>query len=140
MTRRTLIIPLHWLTAFLILAIVKGGTSAEGVRWAFVIGAGIWCAVGLVRGPLAKPGPKLQGGLRRIFTPAHWALYLILTASVVLNALALFDAVWMEAAWTSLLVLLAAGALHGLFHFWRHTALMDGALRMIFPKALHRHL
>ena len=37
----------------------------------------------------------------------------------------------------ALTVLLFLGLLHGLFHLWRHTALFDGALRVILPKFMH---
>jgi cytochrome b561 len=43
-------------------------------------------------------------------------------------------------AWISLLVLLAIGAFHGLFQFWRHNALYDGALKLITPKFMHKVL
>jgi len=61
----------------LILAMVKGGTSAPWVRWLFVSCVAIWVGI---------------------------------------------------------------GAFHGLFQFWRHMALYDGALRLIFPNFIHKVL
>ena len=39
-----------------------------------------------------------------------------------------------------ILASLAAGALHAVFHLWRHTTLNDNALHMILPKLMHRIL
>ncbi|MFO7759373.1 MAG: hypothetical protein R6V26_13030 [Roseovarius sp.] len=41
---------------------------------------------------------------------------------------------------TLLLSLVAVAALHAVFNLWRHTALMDGALRRITPRAIHHTL
>lgn len=70
----------------------------------------------------------------------HWALYALVGVSVLLNAGELLGLMAPGAAWTSLLVLLSAGALHGLFHFWRHNVLRDNALRTILPRRLHHIL
>lgn len=139
-TRRRLTIVLHWSVLMMILMMVKGGTSAPLLRWAFVIAGTIWVAMALARGMMGKPGPKLTGTLRRAYPWMHRGLYVLLAITVTLNALALTGVMPHDTGWTALLVLLSAGALHGLFHFWRHNVLYDGALRIMMPRFMHKIL
>ena len=140
MQRRSLHILLHWSVVFLILAMVKGGSAAPGLRWTYVGVVALWVGIALVRGPIGRPGPKLSPATRAAYRPAPWGIYAVLAVSAALNLAELMG--WAEpgAAWVSLLVLLSIGALHGLFQFWRHTVLLDNALRLILPKAVHRFL
>lgn len=124
----------------MLLAMIKGGTDAVWLRWAFVAIGGLWVCVSLAKGVLAKPGPKLTGLLRRSFTAAHAAIYAVVSASVVINAAALLGWATKDLAFTSLLVVLTAGTFHAIFHFWRHNVLYDNALRMITPKFAHKYL
>ena len=140
MTRRRLTIILHWSVLMLILIMVKGGTSEAILRWAFVIAGGIWVTMAALKGMMGKPGPKLTGHLRRAYPWMHRGMYLLLAGSVALNALALLGVLPHDTGWTSLLVLLTAGAFHGLFHFWRHNVLFDGALRLMTPRFMHKIL
>ena len=140
MTQRRLTIILHWSTLMLVLVMIKGGTSAEGVRWAFVLGGAVWVAMAAVKGMMCKPGPKLQGTLRRAYPWMHRGLYALLAMTVILNGAALLGLAQQDTGWTALLVLLAAGTFHGLFHFWRHNVLFDGALRVMTPRFLHKIL
>lgn len=140
MTRRRLTIILHWSTLMLVLVMVKGGTSAEIVRWAFVIGGGFWVGTALVKGMMCKPGPKLTGTLRVVYPWMHRGMYTVLAITVALNGAALLGLVPNDTGWTALLVLLAAGTFHGLFHFWRHNVLYDGALRIMTPRFMHKIL
>ena len=140
MTQRRLTIFLHWTILMLALVMVKGGTSAEVVRWAFVIGGGIWVGMAAVKGMLCKPGPKLTGTLRAVYPWMHRGMYVVLAATVALNGAALLGVVPHDTGWTALLVLLAAGTFHGLFHFWRHNVLFDGALRVMTPRFMHKIL
>lgn len=140
MSRRSLHIALHWTAFLLILVLVKGGTAAPGLRWLFVGVVTVWVGMALALGPIGRPGPKLPPSARAAYQPAHWLLYGALAASAALNAGELAGWIAPGGAWISLLVLLSLGALHGLFQFWRHTALMDGALRLILPRALHHLL
>ena len=140
MTQRRLTIILHWSILMLILMMVKGGTSAPVLRWAFVIGGAFWVGMALVRGMMCKPGPKLQGTLRAVYPWMHRGLYTVLAVTVALNGLALIGVLPHDTGWTALLVLLAVGALHGLFHFWRHNVLYDGALRIMMPRFMHKIL
>lgn len=140
MTRRGLTIALHWSVLMLVLAMVKGGSAAPALRWVFVVAGGIWVGMALVRGVLARPGPKLQGSLRQTFAVQHCGMYALVGFAVVLNLTALLGVTPLVWAWNALLVLLVAATFHGLFHFWRHTALTDGALRMISPRFMHRFL
>lgn len=140
MTRRSLTILLHWSLAILLLAMIKGGTAAVGVRWAYVILGGLWVGMAVANGVMARPGPKLTGAFRRGFHAAHVGIFALIAVTVVLNLGALLHLTPLVWAWNSLLVLFAATMLHAVFHLWRHTALMDGALRMITPRVLHKHL
>ena len=140
MTRRRLTILLHWSTLLLVLIMVKGGTSDVWVRWLFVIGGAIWVGMALIKGMLCKPGPKLTGSLRAAYPWMHRGLYAVLAITVFLNGAALMGGMPHDTGWIALLVLLAAGTLHGLFHFWRHNALFDGALRLMTPRFMHKIL
>ena len=64
----------------------------------------------------------------------------MIAVTAVLNALELLGLLRPGPAWTALLILLAAATFHAIFHLWRHTTLYDGALNMISPKAVHKHL
>ena len=124
----------------LVLIMVKGGTSAIYVRWAFVIGGAVWIGMTLVKGMMCKPGPKLGGKLRAAYPWMHRGMYALLAVTVALNAGALLGLFAHDTGWTALLVLLAAGTFHGLFHFWRHNVLFDGALRVMTPRFMHKIL
>lgn len=138
MTRRRLVILAHWSTAFLLaVLLIEGPGAARWLVWLFVGIALIWMAsYALGRGPLARPGPKLTGWLRPVHRVQHHALYLALAA---LTVFVLTD-LQATATGRALKVLLFLGLLHGAFHLWRHTALFDGALRTITPRALHKVL
>lgn len=140
LTRRRLIILLHWSVLMLVLAMIKGGSAAPVLRWVFVLAGGVWVGMAMMRGIRAKPSPKLSGILRSSFRAQHFAMYALVGIAVLINLGALLDLLPLVWGWNVLLVLLVAGTFHGIFHFWRHTALMDGALRMISPKALHKYL
>lgn len=124
----------------LILAMVKGGTSADWVRWTFVACVTAWVAIALAKGLIGKAGPKLGPATRAAYPWIHRAIYVALAVSAILNAGELLGWISAGPAWVSLLVLLSIGAFHGLFQFWRHTALYDNALRLITPKFAHKYL
>lgn len=140
MTRRRLNILLHWTFFMMLLAMIKGGTDAAWLRWAYVLVGGVWVGTAAVKGILAKPGPKLEGVLRGSFKLMHAGLYALIALSVLSNAAALLGVASKDAAFTSLLIVLVAGTFHGIFHFWRHNVLYDNALRMISPKFSHKYL
>ncbi len=140
MTRRALTVLMHWSVVFLLLAMLKGGTSAPSVRWAFVLAGGLWAGIALGRGVLGRPGPKLAGVALAAYLPMHLGLYALLGVAVALNAAELAGMILPGRAWIALLLLLGAGALHGIYHMWRHTALNDGALRLMTPRIWHKHL
>lgn len=131
---------LHWSVVFLVLAMMKGSAGDMAFRWALVAAGGLWVGFACVLGLMARPGPKLAGRIRLIYRPAHIALYGLVAASSLINALSLLGFMPDRFAWYSLLILFGAGMLHGLFQLWRHTALYDGALRTMTPKLWHKHL
>jgi len=139
--RRPLIIACHWLSFFLILTMVKGGVSTPWVLWLFVGTVALWGGMALTFGLLGRAGPKLSPSLRRAYPWMHRTLHLLvaLTATAILARLLGHPLPYLD-AWVLLLVTLAAGTFHGLFHFWRHTALYDRALHLITPKFLHKWL
>lgn len=141
MTRRSLVIMIHWSVFMLILIMVKGGVSAPWALWSFVVLVAVWSGSTLVLGLLGKPGPKLSARWRRAYPWMHRLLHILLalTAFAVLMRLIGRPLAWLD-AWSMLLITLGAGTFHGLFHFWRHNALYDGALRLITPKVLHKWL
>jgi cytochrome b561 len=138
MTRRRLVIAAHWSTAFLLaVLLIEGPGAATWLVWLFAGIALVWVASYILgRGPMTRPGPKLEGWLRPIHRAQHHALYIALAA---LTFFVLTD-LQSTATGRALKVLLFLGLLHGAFHLWRHTALFDGALRAITPSALHRLL
>ncbi len=138
MTRRRLVILAHGSTAFLLAVLLIKGPGATGwLIWTFAGIALIWVvSYALGRGPLAHPGPKQTGWLRSVHRVQHHALYLALA---VLTVFVLTD-LQATATGRALKVLLFLGLLHGAFHLWRHTALFDGALRAITPRAIHKVL
>ena len=140
MTRRSIVILLHWTTAALLLVMLKGGDSHPAIRWGFVGAGTLWLALMLAGGPLGRPSVRLTSLSRAMFLPFHLALYAALAAAVGLNALALTRRGSDDDAFTALLLLLAMAAFHAVFHLWRHTALGDGALRMMTPRRMHRLL
>jgi cytochrome b561 len=119
---------------------IKGGTAAPMIRWAFVLAGLMWIGMTLTHGLLSRPGPKLQGMLRTAFPWMHWAMYGLLGFAVLANAAALTGFAPIHTGWTALLILLGAATLHGLFHFWRHNVLYDGALRKMTPRFMHKML
>ncbi len=138
MTRRSVVIFLHWSVVLLLLAMVKGGTSNINVLRAFAGIVVIWEAITLAKGLLGRPGPKLSPTVQRAYPWMHRLLHILLslTAVAIIGRLLGHPIPFLD-AWTMLLVTLGAGTAHGVFHFWRHTALYDNALRLILPKFMH---
>lgn len=125
----------------LILAMIKGGTSTPWVLWIFVAAVALWSSMAIRFGLLGRAGPKLSPSLRRAYPWMHRTIHLLLamTAVAVLFHLLERPLPYLD-AWVMLLVTLAAGTFHGLFHFWRHTALFDRALHVIMPRFMHKWL
>ncbi len=140
MTQRRLTILLHWSLFMLLLAMIKGGSANEILRWVFVGAGALWLGMTGARGMLGKPGPKLQGAWRQAYPWMHRGMYAALFTAVALNTAALLNWVSLDLAWNSLLALLFAATFHGLFHFWRHNVLYDNALRMMMPRFMHKIL
>jgi len=124
----------------MVLAMIKGGSAAAGLRWAFVIAGAVWIALLLKGGMLGKPGPKLTGLFRSAYPLMHYGMYALVGIAVIANAIDLLGYSVETAAWNSLLVLFVASIFHSIFHLWRHTTLNDGAIRMMTPKIWHKYL
>lgn len=138
MTRRRIVIALHWTTFFGLAALLAAGSTAPfGLVLVFAGAAILWLATYVIyRGPRTRPGPKLVGFAKSFHRVQHHVLY-IAAALVGVLCLVNFEA---ESTGRALKILLFLSLFHGLFHTWRHTALYDGALKMIFPRFMHRHL
>ncbi|MEL7099598.1 MAG: hypothetical protein AAGM84_12285 [Pseudomonadota bacterium] len=133
MTRRRATILLHWLTFTLLILLIAGGGA--WLAWAFVACALAFSLLALSFGLMSGPGPKLTGAVRAAHPWMHRAMYIGAAGVAALTARALWTGTPMPDR--ALMILLAAASLHGIFHLWRHTALGDGALRRITPRALH---
>lgn len=139
--RRNLVIALHWACVFLILTMIKGGVSTAWVLALFVGLVALWSGMTLVWGQMARPGPRLGPALRRGYPWMHRALHLLLALTALAILLRLLDRpLPFLDAWVMLLVTLSAGAFHGLFQVWRHTALYDNALAAILPRGMRKWL
>jgi len=141
MIQRNLVIVLHWSSVFLILTMVKGGVSEPWVLALFAGLVAVWSGMTLIKGLMGRPGPKLSPRLKRAYPWVHRMLHVLLALTAIAIVFRLVGhPLWFLDAWTLLLVTLAAGTFHGIFHFWRHTALYDNALRLILPRFMHSML
>ncbi|MEL6620943.1 MAG: hypothetical protein AAFY39_00990 [Pseudomonadota bacterium] len=138
--RRTATITLHWLTLTLLLVFMAAG-PVPVIAWAFGLSGLAMCGIALVNGLMNGPGPKLEGVLRTAHPWLSRGMYLAVGATSVAT-------IWYMLGGTVpgprledwLMYLLSIGALHGIFHLWRHTALGDGVLRRMTPKSMHKSL
>ena len=135
--RRKATIALHWSVFVLLILLVAGGVMAEIALLYAVCGLAM-VSVALFKGLMNGPGPKLDGILRRAHPWLSWGMYGVLAFSSALTLRTLMGHGSFGIALPRLyFVTLAVVALHAIFHLWRHTALGDGALKRITPKALH---
>lgn len=140
MTRRRLTIILHW-SLFLQLICITAGAEHPAFYWGFAVCGLAMSALALVFGLMGKPGPKLDGLARSAFPWMHRALYMGITgvAILCLMHLATGSPGYLDMRWATK-ILFYITLLHAIFHLWRHTALMDGALRTITPRFMHSAL
>ena len=139
--RRRATITLHWLNLLLLLFVLGDGGATAWLSWLYAASALAMCALALVFGLMSGPGPKLEGAVRALHPWLHRAIYALLGwGALALLAETLARPLPGPAARTLLLALLAVTALHAVFNLWRHTALGDGALRRITPRAIHHIL
>jgi len=139
--RRRATITLHWLNVLLLLFVLGDGGQTAWLSLAYAACALAMCALALGFGLMNGPGPKLEGAFRLIHPWLHRGLYALLGwGAVALLAETLARPLPGPGARTLLLALLAAALIHAVFHLWRHTALGDGALRRITPRAIHHVL
>ena len=139
--RRQITITLHWLNLLLLLFVLGDGAATAWLSLAYAASALTMCALALVFGLMNGPGPKLDGAVRAAHPWLHRGIYLLLGwGAVALVAETFALPLPGPEARRLLLALLAVAALHAVFNLWRHTALMDGALRRITPRAIHHIL
>ncbi|WP_147103389.1 hypothetical protein [Tateyamaria sp. syn59] len=135
--RRAATIALHWANFVFLILLVAGGPIPV-VAWAFVLTGLGMCALAVAQGLLNGPGPKLEGALRTAHPWLSRGMYAALGLVAALTAWYMLGGRWGGPALVDLYsYLIAASSLHAIFHLWRHTALGDGALRRITPKAMH---
>ncbi|MEL6451937.1 MAG: hypothetical protein AAFQ19_11800 [Pseudomonadota bacterium] len=138
--RRTATITLHWFN-FLMLILLLAGGPVPVLAWAFALSGLAMCALALRAGLLNGPGPKLDGALRTAHPWLSRGMYAALGFVAAVTAWVQLGGSWGGPGLPDLyFYLMSAASLHGIFHLWRHTALGDGALRRITPKALHGSL
>lgn len=139
--RRRATITLHWANAALLLLVLGDGGRTLWLSLTYCATALAMCALALGLGLMNDPGPKLEGALRAAHPWLHRVLYALMAwGALALGAEALDRPLPGPAARSLLLALLAASLLHATFNLWRHTALGDGALRRMTPRALHHIL
>jgi hypothetical protein len=139
--RRRLTIALHWLTATLLLFVLADAGATAWLSWLYAASGLAMVALALVFGLMSGPGPRLEGALRALHPWLHRGLYALMGwGAVALLAEGLARPLPGPEARTLLLALLAAALIHAVFNLWRHTALGDGALRRMVPRALHHIL
>ncbi|MEM6371872.1 MAG: hypothetical protein AAF727_03705, partial [Pseudomonadota bacterium] len=104
----------------------------------FVLSSLGMCALAVMHGLLNGPGPKLDGALRAAHPWLSRGMYAALGLVAGLTAWGLIAPLPEGINLAQIyFYLMSASSLHAIFHLWRHTALGDGALRRITPKALH---
>ncbi|WP_299964212.1 hypothetical protein [uncultured Roseobacter sp.] len=138
MTRRRATILLHWSVLTLLVLTLAAGRQSALLNALFTASGLAMVSIGAVAGLLNGPGPRLEGALRRAHPWLSRAMYALLGLTA-LSTLALLMGLSLPGPGNRdlMVTLLAAAALHGIFHLWRHTALGDGALRRMTPRALH---
>lgn len=95
----------------------------------------IWSGLFLAKSPAHKPGSKFEGLIRQMHIWGHRVLYLVAAAAGLCAAAQL--ASWDVSMRILVLMLIGAGSLHAACHLWRHTTLMDGAPKIVPPKAIN---
>lgn len=139
--RRSITMSLHWLNLLLLLFVLGDDGKTAWLSLAYAASALAMCGLALVFGLMNGPGPKLEGAVRAAHPWLHRGIYLLLGWGAL--ALVAETVGWPPPgpqARTLLLALLAVAALHAVFNLWRHTALGDGVLRRITPRAIHHIL
>ncbi|MDU8909845.1 hypothetical protein [Aestuariicoccus sp. MJ-SS9] len=122
----------------MLILLISGGTGSPVLSWAFVVAALIFSGSGLVFGLMTGAGPMLSGTARSAHPWMHRAMYVASAATALVVAADRLEQAppWPEPS-LALMLLLSIASLHAIFHLWRHTALGDGALRLMTPRALH---
>lgn len=142
MSRHSFTWLLHWTAALSLLFLLSVDDRIYGgLAWVFIASGGALVVIWALRGLLNGPGPALTGPLRVAHPWLSRGMYLLLGWSVLSLALASLGHALPGPHPRSLLLALGGAAMgHAIFHLWRHTALRDGALRRMTPRALHRYL
>lgn len=137
--RRPLTMALHWTTALFVAAVLAAGLPTPGwIGWTFGLAALALALSGFAFGRMNRAAPKLSPRQRQFHRWSHWAMYAVAGWAGLAMLAALTDTgLPGPRAFDLALVLFALSLLHALFHIWRATVLMDGAFRLMLPKALH---
>jgi hypothetical protein len=134
MNRRLATVGLHWSNVTLLMLVLADGGESRFLAWAFGLTGLAMTGLALAKGLMNGPGPKLAGGLRRAHPWISRLMYVLLGwASVSVLAGQVDVPLPGPDTRTTLLIVLTAGLLHGIFNLWRSTALNDGALRRMLP-------
>ncbi len=134
MSRRLATVVLHWSNVTLLLLVLAAGGESGFLAWTFGLSGLTMTGLALAKGVMNGPGPKLAAGLRRAHPWISRTMYLLLGwASVSVLGGQVGAPLPGPDIRTTLLIVLSAGLLHGIFNLWRSTALNDGAMRRMLP-------
>lgn len=136
--RRPIHLALHWTQFSLLLGLISTQNPTAFWAVAYAIPALAWPTLALFAGLHGRGGAKLGVKGRAVHQWHHRLLYLLTAASGVLALAWAWGQSLSLQYWLFLLFMVSN--LHAVFHLWRHTALRDGALFMITPRALHKLL
>lgn len=114
--------------------VLAAGGESRLLAWAFGITGLAMTGLALAKGLMNGPGPKLTGALRGAHPWISRSMYVLLGwASLSVLAAEIGRPLPGPDTRSTLLIVLSAGLLHGIFNLWRSTALNDGALRRMLP-------
>ncbi|MCF6443965.1 hypothetical protein [Nereida sp. MMG025] len=135
--RRRLTMITHWTVSMLTFVLLVQGPSNPVIVWIYAVAGAVMVALAIVFGLMSGPGPKLEGIARVAHPWMHRAMYALVGLASGLLIMAQLGATPPVDPMLFVKIIAGAAGLHAVFHLWRHTTLMDGALRRMLPKAMH---